>query len=128
MQIEIFTLCDSAQVYAGKGVIMGALNQISVKSLPVQIPMITLAVRISYEDTEVSDKTYKIEIINPDGTPFIPTIECGSQAQPPQSMFWTVDFNLSFNNIQFTQAGKYTIRLHTDGQVFETRFAVIQVG
>ena len=30
MQIEIFTICDSAQIYSGKAVITGAFNQLIV--------------------------------------------------------------------------------------------------
>lgn len=34
MQIEIFTICDNAQVYAGKAVVMGAFNQLKAKKTP----------------------------------------------------------------------------------------------
>jgi len=34
MQIAIFTLCDYAQNYGGKSIIVGTFNQISSKSFP----------------------------------------------------------------------------------------------
>ena len=58
MQIEIFTICDYAQVYAGKAVVMGAFNQMKAQKLPVVVPNLTLAVRVSFEKEESGDKTF----------------------------------------------------------------------
>ena len=76
MQIEIFTICDYAQVYAGKAVVMGAFNQMKAQKLPVVVPNLTLAVRVSFEKEESGDKTFYFYIKNPDGTLLVPEFRC----------------------------------------------------
>ena len=57
MDIQIFTLCDSAQEYNGKLVIVGAFNEITASSFPAVHPEMAIVVRtiIENEDKEGHD-------------------------------------------------------------------------
>jgi len=128
MQIEIFTFCDSAQVYAGKAVISGAFNQIIVKQLPLCISM-TLAVRIAFEQNELGNKKLKFCIFGPDGKPIMSDFNV--EATPGAStgkrdLLTTLDLNIGLTNLIFTQTGVYTIQMSIDGEMHSTKFLVLQ--
>lgn len=129
MQIEIFTICDSAQVYAGKAVISGAFNQITVKKLPVVLSNLTLAVRIAFEKEESGDKTFFFYLKNPDGSLLIPELKCEAKQNLPlekQGPIITYDLNLVLGNIMFSQCGTYTVTMKLDGKDYLLKFFVQQ--
>lgn len=129
MQIEIFTLCDNAQVYAGKAVVIGAFNQIKAQKLPVIMPSLTLAVRVVFEKSEAGGKTFYVEIKNPDGTLLIPELKCDTK-QPEknneQDALITYDLNLVFGNIIFNQYGSYFVNMKYGDKLYQLKFYVIK--
>jgi len=130
MQIEIFTICDYAQVYAGKAVVMGAFNQMKAQKLPVVVPNLTLAVRVSFEKEESGDKTFYFYIKNPDGTLLVPEFRCDTKqvAQPgAQDQLITFDMNIMLGNIALNQYGRYTITMRYDGKDYQLKFYVQEV-
>lgn len=130
MQIEIFTICDNAQVYAGKAVVMGAFNQMKAQKLPVVVPNLALAVRVSFEKEESGDKTFYFYIKNPDGTPLIPELRCDAKqiAQlGTQDQLITYDMNIMLGNIPLNQYGGYTITMRFDGKDYQLKFYVQEV-
>ncbi len=127
MQIEIFTICDSAQVYSGKAVIAGAFNQLVAKQLPIQMPNLTLAVRVAFEKGEAGDKTFYFILNNPDGSPLIPELRFeAKQAQPieKQGPLTTFDMNIVLGNVPLKQFGVYTVTMRVDGKDFLLKFFV----
>lgn len=129
MQIEIYTLCDNAQVYAGKAVVVGAFNQVKASKLPVIMPSLTLAVRIVFEKTEAGGKTFFIDIINPDGTLLVPELRCETK-QPDKldkhDALITYDMNIVFGNITLNQYGGYVVNLKHNNNVYQLKFYVIE--
>ncbi len=130
MQIEIFTICDNAQVYAGKAVVMGAFNQMKAQKLPVVVPNLTLAVRVSFEKEESGDKTFYFYINNPDGTSLVPELRCETKqiAQSGiQDQLITYDMNIVLGNIALNQYGCYMITMRYDGKDYQLKFYVQEV-
>lgn len=126
MQIEIFTICDSAQVYAGKAVITGAFNQLIVQRLPFNISL-TLAVRIAFEKEESSEKTFLFCVKKPDGTLLVPELKCETKpniTQDMQESFTTFDLNIGLEHIVFNQFGFYTVTMRCDGKDYLLKFLV----
>lgn len=129
MQIEIFTICDSAHVYAGKAVISGSFNQLTVKELPYVMPNLTLAVRIAFEKEESGDKTFFFYLKNPDGTLLVPELRCEAKQNIPvqkQGAITTFDLNLAFGNIKFNQFGMYSVIMKFEGKDYVLKFFVQQ--
>lgn len=129
MQIEIFTICDSAQVYAGKAVIAGAFNQVVAKSLPVIMQNLTLAVRVAFEKSEVGDRTFYFQLKNPDGTLLIPDLRCETKQNIPlekQGPLTTFDMNIVIGNVAFNQYGVYTVTMKFDDKEYILKFFVQQ--
>lgn len=129
MQIEIFTICDSAQVYAGKAVIAGAFNQVVAKSLPVIMQNLTLAVRVAFEKSEAGDRTFYFQLKNPDGTLLIPDLRCETKQNIPlekQGPLTTFDMNIVIGNVAFNQYGVYTVTMKFDDKEYTLKFFVQQ--
>lgn len=130
MQIEIFTICDNAQVYAGKAVVMGAFNQLNAKKLPVVVPNFTLAVRVSFEKEESGDKTFYFFINKPDGTSLIPELRCETKQliQPDtQDQLITYDMNIVLGHVVLNQFGCYTVTMRFEDKTFLLKFYVREV-
>ena len=129
MQIEIFTVCDSAQVYAGKAVILGAFNQIKVKKLPAVVPNLTLAVRVALEKEEAGDKSFFFDIKNPDGTTLVPELCCEAKQVLPQEQqvaLLNYDMNIVLNNIPLCQFGVYVVTMRLDEKKYFLKFYVLE--
>ena len=127
MQIEIFTICDSAQVYSGKAVIAGAFNQLVAKQLPIQMPNLTLAVRVAFEKGEAGDKTFYFILKNPDGSQLIPEQRFEEKQTQPiekQGPVTTFDMNIVLGNVPLKQFGVYTVTMRVDGKDFLLKFFV----
>lgn len=127
MQIEIFTICDSAQVYAGKAVITGSFNQITVKQLPVVLSNFTIAVRIAFEKEESGDKTFYFYLKNPDGSLLFPELKCEAKQNIPaekRDPIITYDLNLVLGSVMFKQFGTYTVTMRLDDKDYMLKFFV----
>lgn len=64
MKTELFTLCDSAQEYAGKCVIMGTFNEIKGDSFPTALQNISLVIRLAFDPDEDWHSTLTISAYN----------------------------------------------------------------
>lgn len=129
MQIEIFTVCDSAQVYAGKAVILGAFNQFKAKKLPAVVPNLTLAVRVALEKEDAGDKSFFFEIKNPDGTILVPELCCEAKQMIPQEQqgpLINYDMNIVLNNIPLCQFGAYVVTMRLDEKKYHLKFYVLE--
>ena len=125
MQIEIFTICDSAHVYAGKAVISGSFNKIVAKKLPVVMSNLTLAVRVAFDSFESGDKTFYFTIKNPDGSVILPEFRCDTKFSPEKhSPLMTIDISIILGSITFTQFGLYTVSMRYENRIFILKFFV----
>lgn len=125
MQIEIFTLCDNAQVYAGKAVITGAFNRIVAKQLPFHINL-TLAVRATFEQAENGDKKFEFNFKKPDGTPLLESFTLEAKQNGKPDTLGTFDLNVALGNIEIKQCGLYSVIMNIDGKEYVSKFLVKQ--
>lgn len=52
MEVQILTLCDNAQEYNGKLVVVGAFNQINALSYPTKIPEMSIVAHLSFAEED----------------------------------------------------------------------------
>lgn len=125
MRLDIFTLCDSVQSYAGKLVVVGAMNVVRVPALPSMLANLALAVRLVFEYGDEILTKYQISIEKPSGVVLVETPKMDQSPKlPDKGDFTTVDFSFSINNVILDEEGEYVIRLCGDENVFETKFLV----
>lgn len=126
MQIEIFTLCDSAHVYSGKAVISGSFNQVIAKKLPVKLNL-TLSIRIAFDKEEVGDKEFDFCVNKPDGSLLMPQFKCEAKPSIPLDTvgpLTTIDLNMVLGSISFDQFGIYTISMKYEEKDYVLKFLV----
>lgn len=64
MKTEILTLCDSAQEYLGKTVIMGTFNEFKSTVFPTLIQNVSLVIRIAFNHDEDVNAELNIRAYN----------------------------------------------------------------
>jgi hypothetical protein len=126
MNIQIFTLCDSAQEYNGKLVIVGAFNEITASSFPAVHPEMAIVVRtiIENEDKEGHDVEIRAFKSDTGKEALIPHFK--TRVETKGNIGQTVYSNviLRTNNVPIPEAGKYIIRFSIDGTAKEIPFLV----
>ncbi len=111
MQIEIFTVCDNAQNYQGKLVIVGTFNQIRSNKFPFIYGGFSIVGRIGYE-TEYNEN-FNLSFIDPNGKNVIDPLTWDSLVKVIDNTTGYADFNMALNQIQFETPGTYQIILKT---------------
>lgn len=124
MQINIFTLCDSVQVYDGKMIVVGAQSRFLTNKLPLKMPSITLAIRLSYGEEESGEKNYSIFIESPSGKPLAPPIKQTLNVKKEIGNMSTVDICIGLNNMPIEEAGYYTIKLIENDTEYTSKFTI----
>lgn len=111
MQIEIFTVCDNAQNYQGKTVIVGTFNKIISKQYPFVYQGFSIVGRIAYE--ECGEKEYTLSFISPTGINVIEPLNWKMHVNANEGVEYA-DFALALNQIRFEAPGIYEIKLETE--------------
>lgn len=127
MQIEIFTICDSAQSYGNKLVIVGTFNQFISNSFPLTY-MQTFSVvgRITYEDEELGLKEVLVTITNSEGKNIINPLPLSMNIEKSSGgMGGSLNFNCIVNNITFEQPGLYYVNLATQEESRQIKLFVL---
>lgn len=126
MDIQIFTLCDSAQEYNGKLVIVGAFNEITVSNFPEVYPEMTIVVRTIIENEDKEGHDVEVYAFKSDTgkEALIPHFK--TYVETKGNIGQTVYSNviLRTNNVPIPEAGKYIIRFSIDGTTKEIPFLV----
>lgn len=115
MQIDIFTLCDYAQNYAGKSFIIGTFNQISSKSFPFVYNSFNVVGRIGYKTLGI--KKLKLEVLDPKGVDVISPIDWNVDVGKDNTKIAFVEFNIALNQVQFREPGTYEVKLYCEDEV-----------
>lgn len=126
MKIDILTVCDNAQEYNGKLVIVGALNEIVVPKVPAIIPELTVVARTIIED-EAAER-HEIEITASNATtgkdgllpPFKTILE--TKGNTGKTVYSNVIVRM--NNLTIPEAGKYVVKFRIDTSESETLLTV----
>ena len=116
MEIEIFTLCDFAQDNNSKLTIVGTFDSINAKQFPVQHPACAIACRLRFAVKEAGQHDFKLRMIDAAGKESIQPIE-GNINIPaaPNGQIVSINLVVNFNQLQFTQPGRYSFELYIDG-------------
>ena len=115
MEIEIFTLSDFAQDNNSKLTIVGTFDSINVKQFPVTHPACTLACRLRFAAKESGSHDFKLRLIDAKGKETIQPIEGNINiGAPPNGQFTSINIVVNFNQLQFSEAGRYSFELYID--------------
>ena len=126
MDTLIFTICDSAQEYNGKLVIVGAFNEIAVPFFPAKHPEMTIVVRTIIENEDKDGHDVEISAFKADtgNEALFPHLR--TRLETKGNIGKTVSSNviLRTNNVLIPEPGKYIIRFSMDGTTKEIPFLV----
>ncbi len=116
MDIEIFTLCDHAQDFGGKLVIIGTFDTITAPAFPAIHASLSIAARIRFLRTEGGLHKINILLVNEDGKEILPPFSGDLTVNPPpQSESIVVNFCLDVGRLTFEKPGRYGTDLLVDG-------------
>lgn len=113
MKTEILTLCDNAQEYNGKNVIVGTFNELTAKSFPAPVMNMSLVARIATEPDETvgSELEFKIfNIADPDKplVEFNPPVSVKKENDGKRKF---LNFILKFDGMPIPEEGTYRFKL-----------------
>lgn len=130
MNVDIFTLCDSAQDYNGKMIIVGTFNSFQLSSFPSPYPDISIAVRLRFDKDEIGKHTIEISIIKSDDNKYLVNpvhAQFDIKEANDDNLNYYTNFILKLNNILIPSAGKYTVILKVDGNEKQTFLNVSKI-
>lgn len=117
MNVEIFTLCDSAADYGGRLSVLGVFDSIQAPAVPAVHPHCAVAARLRFEDSEVCDHEIALSVIDGDGRDIMPKIRMKIPSPPRDSETMCANLVLNMNHPRFPRFGEYSIDLAIDGQM-----------
>src|SRR5437588_12111787 len=117
MKIEIFTLCDAATTdAAGKLNILGSFDRLNAVQAPITHPQCALAIKLRFERVEEGTKSIRIQFVDADGKPVMPTLNTTTQVQfGPTDSTATASLVLVIQQLNMPRFGEYAINLSVDG-------------
>lgn len=124
MKIEIFTICDNAQAYGDKLIVVGPFTIIAGPELPISRPPFSIAVRLRYTPDECGLKEYYIGIRKPDGTDVFKPMKFQFDADFKDSPLGVLNLNVNLPSVKFDQEGEYTVYLEGSGIALTQTFYV----
>lgn len=118
MEVQIASLCDSAQDYGGKLCLMGAFDTILVRQFPALHPFCSVALRIIFRDTDEGKHTLRVNLIDDDGQSLLPKIETPIDIRLPESQFFaTVNLVFNLQGMRFNKPGQYSLDIALDAKI-----------
>lgn len=107
MEVDVLTICDNAQTYQDKLVVVGTFNNITTTSVPFSHPTFSLACRFRYELGESGEQEIVLTFKDPDGVDVVPTLNTTVVVPEDMEDSHFVSLAIGFNNIKFNKCGKY---------------------
>lgn len=117
MDIQIAALCDAATDSAGKLNILGTFDTINAPQMPAIHPQCSIALRIIFHKIEEGAHKLKLNFVDEDGKPVMPSIEIPVDvAVPDDATFVSRNFIVNIQQLKFGQPGHYAIDIALDGR------------
>lgn len=116
MEYEIFTICDNAQNYNGKLVIVGTFDTIFSQSFPLTYDAFSLAVKINCPTSEIKDPAIQIDLKEMSSDIEVcPQINAQIPLNPdtPEQ---SISMVINFQKISFMKPGDYYIDFKFNGE------------
>lgn len=126
MKVDIFTLCDSAQEYNGKLVIVGTFNSIYAEQFPTLHPEFALVARLVFDENERGKHHVNFSIKKNDEDIYIMhPEEMIADTTPTEGKDTVINVVMKGVDIPIPSAGTYTISLRVDEKVWESNLHVL---
>ncbi len=117
MEIQIAALCDFASDSAGKLNIMGTFDTINAAQLPAIHPQCSIALRIIFQKIEEGPHKLKINFVDEDGHPVMPSIDIPiAVSLPEDATFISRNFIVNIQQLKFASPGLYATDIALDGR------------
>lgn len=128
MKVDIFTLCDSAQEYSGKLIIVGTFNSIYAKEFPTLHPEFALVARVVFGEDEKGVHNIDFFIKKNDEEVYImPPGQMTADTTDTKGKDAIINVVVKGNNIPIPSAGIYVVTLKVDDKVWESDLHVVKV-
>ena len=128
MKVDIFTLCDSAQEYGGKLIIVGTFNSIYAKEFPTLHPEFALVARVVFSENEKG--VHKIDFSvkkNDENVYIMPPGQLTADTTNTKGKDAIINVVVKGNNIPIPSDGTYVVTLKVDDKVWESDLHVVKV-
>jgi Family of unknown function (DUF6941) len=117
MTTEVFALCDAATVSGGKLNLLGAFDSIHAAQTPAVHAQCAIAARLRFLRIEEGQHRIKLNVVNEDGHPIMPSIDgvlTVNFGQEDESA--VTNFIVNIHQLKFESLGQYSIDLAVDGR------------
>lgn len=118
MRVDVFTMCDFAQINNNKLTIVGTYNQVVASSFPTTYS-VCVAMRLTFTQSEIGDQPFSCVIRNEDNNEVTPPIT-GTCHVGDNGNFVTISFILNFPGVHFNAPGNYKIVFSVMGMQYDT--------
>jgi hypothetical protein len=119
MNIQVAVLCDAAtQDSSSKLNVLGAFDTIFAPQLPAVHLQCTVALRVTFNSGDEGQHRLALNFINADGRSILPDFpSLPVEVKLPEDMhFVTRNFVVNIQQLQFPEAGLYSVDIRFDGQ------------
>lgn len=117
MDIQIATLCDAANDSQGKLNILGAFDTLATTKLPAAYYQCCIALRMTFNKGEEGQHKLKINIVDEDGKPVMPSIEIAVDiAVPDETLFLSRNFIINIQQLTLPRPGLYSVDIFMGGE------------
>lgn len=117
MNIEVIALCDAATESQGKLNILGTFDTIYAQKLPVVWSHCAVALRIRFNQIEKGEHKLKLNLVDEDGKPILPSLETGAKVVFPADFDSSaMNMVLHIQGLKLEKFGKYSLDLAIDGR------------
>jgi hypothetical protein len=118
MNIQVAVLCDAATNDNEKLNLLGAFDTIYASQLPAVHPQCSVALRVTFLPGDEGTRNLSINFINADGHSIMPNFPpMPVEIRLPEDLhFLTRNFIVNFQQLQFPEAGLYSVDVRFDGE------------
>ncbi|MGA2801582.1 MAG: hypothetical protein ABSE97_04325 [Verrucomicrobiota bacterium] len=115
MNVQVAVLCDAATDDNGKMNLLGAFDTIYAQQLPAVHPQCAVALRVTFAADDEGQRKLKLNFINADGHPIMPSMEVPvAVTLPDDAHFLTRNFIVNIQQLKFAEAGLYSVDVRLD--------------
>ena len=119
MEIEIFTICDSAQDVNGKLNIFGTFDVINAHELPAIHPTLSIVVRVRLSEDDSEPMYFRLSIIDSNNKEILPPLARKLEAPTPTpsgEQGRGVSIIAVLNQLEFNAYGKHLVKLEINNE------------
>jgi len=117
MYIEVMSLCDAATEAQGKLNILGTFDTIFSQKLPAVCSHCAVALRVRFSRIEKGEHKIKLNLVDEDGKPILPSLETSPKVDFPADFdSGVMNLVLQIQGLKLEKFGRYSLDLAIDGR------------